>query len=229
MAEATHPAGAGAPGACAFVLLSDSFADVWPQLVPPEAGAPLLLDDTVALPPGRPACVVLACTGVEEQAAGVLRELRAARPELDRESVAVVGLAESHRHVVETLAAGAGEYFVLPSELPLLHGWLRARTAAAARRAAARDTQPAGEAFRGIIGESPALRRTLEQALRVLRVDAVPVLIGGETGTGKQGLAEALHRHGPRAAGRFVQINCAATASGWRWRPTRGRGGRAPR
>ena len=64
--------------------------------------------------------------------------------------------------------------------------------------------------FGAIIGRSAALRQIIEQARRVAQHRDVTVLIGGETGTGKELLARALHYHSPRAAAPFVEINCAA-------------------
>lgn len=58
------------------------------------------------------------------------------------------------------------------------------------------------------LGESPAIRRLEEAARRVLDSDS-PVLIRGETGTGKGVLASWIHRHGARAAEPFVDLNCA--------------------
>jgi DNA-binding NtrC family response regulator len=60
------------------------------------------------------------------------------------------------------------------------------------------------------VGESPALRATLERAARVLPHADATVLITGETGTGKELLARALHYGGPRATAPFVELNCAA-------------------
>ncbi len=66
----------------------------------------------------------------------------------------------------------------------------------------------AGVPFR-IIGESPAFRHALACIERVARSDA-PLLIEGETGSGKEVAARAVHYGGTRAAGRFVPINCGA-------------------
>ena len=56
----------------------------------------------------------------------------------------------------------------------------------------------------------PQVRRCIEKARRVLDVGDLPVLIGGDTGTGKGLLAKALHQSSDRAARPFVSINCAA-------------------
>ncbi len=67
-----------------------------------------------------------------------------------------------------------------------------------------------------LLGQSPAIAAVREQAERLLRSAASPgrrpppVLILGETGTGKGLLADAIHRAGGRAGGPFVDVNCAA-------------------
>ena len=64
-----------------------------------------------------------------------------------------------------------------------------------------------------IIGNSAALRQTLDM-VRVVAPTNATVLINGETGTGKELIAEALHRCSDRAKGPFVKVNCAAIPSG---------------
>ena len=63
--------------------------------------------------------------------------------------------------------------------------------------------------FEGVVGDSPALRRVLEAVEQVAPTDAT-VLITGETGTGKELIARAIHRRSPRAHGPLVKINCSA-------------------
>ena len=61
-----------------------------------------------------------------------------------------------------------------------------------------------------LIGNSPALRELRRQAARLSPYDQIPVLITGERGTGKERVARYIHHNGPRRAGPFVAVNCAA-------------------
>jgi len=63
--------------------------------------------------------------------------------------------------------------------------------------------------FEEIVGTSPALQPVLARVSKVARSDST-VLIMGETGTGKELLARAIHRRSPRSARPFVSVNCAA-------------------
>jgi formate hydrogenlyase transcriptional activator len=67
--------------------------------------------------------------------------------------------------------------------------------------------------FEEIIGEGPALKRVLKQVETVAPTDAT-VLIQGETGTGKEMIARAIHNLSRRRHGTFVKVNCAAIPSG---------------
>ncbi len=68
------------------------------------------------------------------------------------------------------------------------------------------------EMRRGIITRSPIMEDVLRQARLVARSDA-SVFIQGESGTGKELVARAIHRASPRAAGRFVAVNCTSIPS----------------
>jgi PAS domain S-box-containing protein len=67
--------------------------------------------------------------------------------------------------------------------------------------------------FEDIVGESAGLRSVLRQIETVAPTDAT-VLIQGETGTGKELLARAIHRLSPRSGRTFIKLNCAAIPAG---------------
>jgi formate hydrogenlyase transcriptional activator len=66
--------------------------------------------------------------------------------------------------------------------------------------------------FEEIVGSSPALRAVLSHLSKVAPTEST-VLITGETGTGKELIARAIHKRSPRAARAFVAVNCAAIPS----------------
>ena len=75
------------------------------------------------------------------------------------------------------------------------------------------NSEPRDGGLPRIVGNSVALRRVLETVRIVAPTDAT-VLIQGETGTGKELIAEAIHKYGNRSDGPFVTVNCAAIPAG---------------
>jgi len=75
------------------------------------------------------------------------------------------------------------------------------------------DEIPGDVNFKDIVGQSGALRRVLQQAA-IVGPTGSTVLIYGETGTGKELIAHAIHDLSPRSANPFVKLNCAAIPTG---------------
>ena len=75
------------------------------------------------------------------------------------------------------------------------------------------DNESEGDNFEEIVGRSAALKRILKQVETVAPTDAT-VLILGETGTGKELIARAVHRMSPRRGLPFITLNCAAIPTG---------------
>jgi two-component system nitrogen regulation response regulator NtrX len=110
---------------------------------------------------------------------------------------------------VEATKLGAFDFLEKPPDrdrllLTIRNGLAQANLAAESEKARRR----LGQETR-IVGDTPGLRAVLRQIEKVAPTDAT-VLVTGENGTGKELVAEAIHRHSRRAAARFVQINCAA-------------------
>jgi two-component system response regulator AtoC len=115
---------------------------------------------------------------------------------------------------VEAMKLGAFDYVKKPvdlEELKLLADRAREdrllkQELSYYRRRATRDV-----GFEGMVGQSPAIRAVLERARQIAALDETPpVLLTGETGTGKGLVARAIHASGPRAAKPFIEVNCTA-------------------
>ena len=77
------------------------------------------------------------------------------------------------------------------------------------RRLAQQRREQQQEDASGLVARSPAMRTLLEQARKVAAVDTT-ILLGGESGAGKERIARLIHDHSARQSGPFVAINCAA-------------------
>jgi DNA-binding NtrC family response regulator len=111
---------------------------------------------------------------------------------------------------VRAVKEGADQFLAKPVELPALLVMLRRllESQREKRRQAAGRARQAREAVDPFTGTSAAIRRLAEDARKVA-ASSSPILIEGDTGSGKGVLARWLHRNGPRADEAFVDMNCA--------------------
>jgi DNA-binding NtrC family response regulator len=112
---------------------------------------------------------------------------------------------------VEAMRAGAYDYVLKPFDLEELE--LKVEKALEHRRLLARieayDRETIVPRFENIVGESPPMAEVFRTIAKVARSNAT-VLVLGETGVGKELVAEALHRNSSRKDQPFVKMNCAA-------------------
>ena len=116
---------------------------------------------------------------------------------------------------VRCLPLIAGAIDVLDSAAPAFESALESILSATLRRDAAARAEEQGvqRAMNelGIVAESAAMLSILRTILRISRFSDLPVLLSGETGTGKEKLARAIHRLDPKRRERpFVAVNCGA-------------------
>jgi DNA-binding NtrC family response regulator len=108
---------------------------------------------------------------------------------------------------VRALHLGADDFLTKPVEPDVLSG----RVADLLARRPLPDAVAANPG--GMVGRSPAMRETIAAIRRVAPGDTT-VLITGETGTGKELAARAVHELSPRKSAPFIAVNCAALAEG---------------
>ncbi len=133
-----------------------------------------------------------------------IRELDASVPVVVLTGHATIDLA------VRAVKEGADQFLAKPVELPALLVMIQRllESQRERRRQIAGRARQAREAVDPFTGDSPAIRALTEQARRVVATSS-PILIEGETGSGKGVLARWIHRSGPRADEPFVDMNCA--------------------
>jgi DNA-binding NtrC family response regulator len=190
------------------LALTDSFHAEWAGLAAAHGLTLVHATEPAALEPRRGVVTLLSAAGDEALLEAALRQM----PH-DVRLVAAVGAVPDHRLAAALVRAGADDYFALPEDLPHLASWLHEsanRARADADASAFADSERAKLHFDGILGESPALQAALNRAARVIPRPTVTVLITGETGTGKELLARAIHYNGSRRDAPFVDVNCAA-------------------
>ena len=141
----------------------------------------------------------------------LLRKIREFDPSI---SVVVMTAHGSIEGAVEAVKLGAFDYVKKPldlEEVKLLAD--RARETSALRQELSyyRHRAVRDEPFGEVVGQSAAMRAVLDRARQIAALDDTPpVLITGETGTGKGLVARTIHASGPRAERPFIDVNCTA-------------------
>jgi two-component system, NtrC family, response regulator HydG len=199
-------AACGARSRLSVIAISVAFGEFWNDLAEDldvtidlvgAAEAVAAKPDTVA--------VIVAAGGAERDAIAWLEthKVPSGVPAL------VVGTDPGRRMAMQLVSHGASDYFALPDDLEMFRNAVAAALNRGRTRAAASANGDAN-AFTGIVGESQAIKKELDRAVRLLPHRGAGALIVGETGTGKELLARAIHVGGPRHAAPFVAVNCSA-------------------
>jgi len=131
----------------------------------------------------------------------VLRRIRALA---DPPPVAVLTAVPTSANTIEAMRLGAADHVAKPigrEDLMALLARMLSAPAPAAASPVADDDE--------FVGSSSAMRE-VQKTIGLLADSDSTVLISGETGTGKEVVARAIHRHGRRAKAPFVAVNCAA-------------------
>ncbi|MFN0158624.1 MAG: sigma-54 dependent transcriptional regulator [Bacteroidota bacterium] len=185
------------------------------RLIPGEVGAHLQFSSTPTFLAGRalfhaPSLVLLDVNRDTMQLRESVREF--ASSYADVPIIALTNAAD-HASAVELTKIGITSYFLLPEErrkiteqITLLHNKWHARKG----KEKYQQLQQQVYDFHHIIGDSQILKTTIDRAHKVIKNRTMTVLITGETGTGKELFARAVHYNGHASSSPFVDIACSA-------------------
>ena len=139
----------------------------------------------------------------------LLRRIRADDPQI---TVIIITAFGTVQNAVEAMKAGAYDYITKPidhDQLEMVIGRAMEHRTLLDEVRNLRAALDEKYGFDNILGRSKSLLRVLSMASRAAQSSST-VLISGETGTGKELLAKAIHHNSPRSAQPFVTINCGA-------------------
>jgi DNA-binding NtrC family response regulator len=173
------------------------------------AGDPETAIATLGTPDGMSLdAIILDHPASDADAASLIADLRARRPQLP---ILVLAANGSVATAVNAMRAGATDFLVKP----IASQRLLAALDAAVGGSGSGELRPLSEklssnlGFDELVGSAPQFRAALAIAAKAARA-RVPVLIEGESGVGKQVVAEAIHAASPRSRNEMVVVNCGA-------------------
>ena len=157
-----------------------------------------------------PAAVLLDIDLPDGSGLDVLREIKNEHP--DAIMIMITGNVQID-NTLSALRGGAYDFIGKPVKLEELRVTIRNAIEARHLRREVEQVRKERERefnFRQIVGESPAMKKMLGLAAKVAESDVASVLLQGESGTGKDLVAKAIHYGSQRAERPFVAVNCAA-------------------
>ncbi len=168
-------------------------------------------EDAMEMQRGSPFDLVITDLALGAGASGmdVLRETKDSRPET---SVVMITAHGSEKIAVEAMKAGAEDYIPKPfdnDEIRLTVQRVLGRSQLEREHRLLLERIQRDTGFENLIGSGPAMRRIFETIQKVAETD-LTVLVRGQSGTGKELVAQALHNRSSRRNRPFVAVNCAA-------------------
>ena len=137
----------------------------------------------------------------------LVRQLHQRKPRLPILLMTAHGTAET---AIEAMKLGAFDYLIKPPDMrELITSLAKAVSASRLMSEHVALGNPATPTETAIVGQSRAMQAIYKE-VGVIAASSVPVLIRGETGTGKELIARAIYQHSPRSEKPFVAVNCAA-------------------
>ncbi|MBM3351178.1 MAG: sigma-54-dependent Fis family transcriptional regulator [Betaproteobacteria bacterium] len=136
----------------------------------------------------------------------LLKAIRQADADLP---VIIVTAQGEVKSAIEAMKHGASDYMLRPFDLEELELSIKRSLSISRLVVENQFLREEKSTDTGMVGSSPVMEQ-LQQSIRQVAPERATVLIAGETGTGKELVARAIHAHSPRAEALFVAVNCAA-------------------
>jgi DNA-binding NtrC family response regulator len=142
----------------------------------------------------------------------LIKDLVKAVPDVERPQILLMSGQPTVEDAVEALKSGALDYLQKPFEvdhlLAMTSHALEVREIRAQNRLLLAEREEEGDNY-GLVGRSRAIREVLER-VRLVAASKSTILITGETGTGKEFVARAIHAQSAQRARALIKVNCAA-------------------